>query len=270
MTHQQRYESPLGGHLEGSFKDISFGRGRYMLYRVIKIGHLNDIKNIPKQYFSDKCIILDMMEASIIYGKGNEIIEFLTKKLGRDDTRMPQCFLDLKELISKRGEDYDVFFESLSDFIKKYQHRNRLNYSWELILQDILEGERPREKFIKCINCLFNTKNLSDSNRSYMIDQVIYQVFKRGNFSFIKLMIEHPCFIDKKSKVLSYAIENGDIKIVDFILKSDPSLLNQCDRLLDDHLPLVKAIWMGHDNIVELLLNNGADPNKKNINGCAS
>lgn len=58
------------------------------------------------------------------------------------------------------------------------------------------------------------------------------------------------------------AVRSGDIAAVDSLLSADPGLLEL--RTLHENTPLMLAVWHGHDDVVKLLLDRGADVGARN------
>ncbi len=64
------------------------------------------------------------------------------------------------------------------------------------------------------------------------------------------------------------AAKVGDLEKVKALIKDDPDLVNSKDN--EDATPLLWAAQIGSTNVVDLLLNHGADVNAKGKNGATS
>jgi ankyrin repeat protein len=65
-------------------------------------------------------------------------------------------------------------------------------------------------------------------------------------------------------KLVIKAAKSGDVFTLKSLLSSDPSLISVRDT--DGSTPLHCATWKGHENVVEVLLQAGADVNAVNQN----
>lgn len=70
--------------------------------------------------------------------------------------------------------------------------------------------------------------------------------------------------IDANHRSILKATKSGDLATVRELLKADVTLVNARDS--DDSTPLHCAAWKGHVDIVNLLLDFGADVNAKSLN----
>jgi ankyrin repeat protein len=65
-------------------------------------------------------------------------------------------------------------------------------------------------------------------------------------------------------KEIIKAAKSGDLGALGRLLSTDAGLLDARDK--DGSTPLHCAAWKGHEEVVRLLLEAGADPNARNVN----
>ncbi|MEM2186309.1 MAG: ankyrin repeat domain-containing protein [Thermofilaceae archaeon] len=97
---------------------------------------------------------------------------------------------------------------------------------------------------------------------------------REGDLQHVKKPVEKGAEINarnKKSSLLHFAAEMGDLELARFFVEMVPSLLgieqdvNARDN--DGETPLHKAVFRGHLEVARFLVEKGADVNARNIDG---
>ena len=102
------------------------------------------------------------------------------------------------------------------------------------------------------------------------IERELYQATENNNLNVVKSilssgMVDTNCIWKPYGRTpLVWAAHKGHKEVVQLLLErgAEPNIANSCGDT-----PLLKAAYRGHNDVVQLLLDEGADPNKVNTEG---
>ena len=166
----------------------------------------------------------------------------------------------------------------ISDFIKSgfdIHSREPEYYGYgKTTLETAIEysnGEKGLEIIKKLIANSPNSKiiNLKDDKG---VNSLFFTILVKNDLEILKTLIEMGADINSKTSygfnLLHAAADTGNREILDYLLKEHDLDINSFGYETDrQRSPLMIASKFGHTAIIELLLDNGADPNLKSNTG---
>lgn len=138
-----------------------------------------------------------------------------------------------------------------------------IDYNGPIIIHAIKNNDVEVVEFL-----LKRGASIDSYNEKFMTPLMV--AVKNNNFKMVEFLLKHHAFIgsvcDKKISALSIAVDSRNQPMINLILtKKDVNMETSDDLIYKSPTPLLSAINMGRSDLVKILLDNGANPNKYSI-----